>query len=142
MPFNGNKWDWSKGLSYKEIMAIINTEYDVNVIKIEDGKNDTAKNYQIRDYKGTFAVISSVTNPFCNTCNRIRLTADGKLKNCLFSKSETDLLTHLRKGSDIRPLILESIWDKKAQRGGMNNFTQLSNSALHSKNRTMVAIGG
>jgi molybdenum cofactor biosynthesis protein A len=142
MPFNGNKWDWSKGLSYKEMMAIITAQYGKIVLKIEDGKNDTAKNYQIADYKGTFAVISSVTNPFCDTCNRIRLTADGKIKNCLFSNSETDLLSHIRAGEDIQTLILQSIWDKKAQRGGMNTFTQLSNSILNSKNRPMVAIGG
>lgn len=142
MPFSGNKWDWSKGLSYKEMMALITAQYGKDILKIVDGKNDTAKNYQIAGYIGTFAVISSVTNPFCDTCNRIRLTADGKIKNCLFSNSETDLLSHLRKGEDIQPLILQSIWDKKGQRGGMNTFTQLSNSVLHNKNRTMVAIGG
>ncbi|MEO6902552.1 MAG: GTP 3',8-cyclase MoaA [Bacteroidia bacterium] len=142
MPFNGNKWDWSKGISFKEMMHIVNTAYNKNVVKIDDSKNDTAKNYKINGYQGTFAVISSVTNPFCDTCNRIRLTADGKLKNCLFSHSETDLLSSLRKGDAIQPLILESIWNKKAQRGGMNTFSQLSDAALHNNNRSMIAIGG
>lgn len=142
MPFNGNKWDWSKGLSYKEMMAIVNSKYAAGVLKIEDGKNDTAKNYKIKGFTGTFAVISSVSNPFCDTCNRIRLTADGKLKNCLFSNHETDLLSSLRSGNDISPLILESILNKKARRGGMNTFTQLSNPVTHTQNRSMLAIGG
>lgn len=142
MPFDGNKWNWSKGLSYNEMMGIINGGYKTKVSKIEDKKNDTAKNYQINGYRGTFAVISSVTNPFCDNCNRIRLTADGKLKNCLFSGFETDLLTPLREDIDIRPLIAESIWKKKAKRAGMNTINQFSASAIYNNNRSMVAIGG
>ncbi len=142
MPFNGNKWDWSKGVSHQEMMAIVENSYHEDVRKLEDGKNDTAKNYQIHGYKGTFAIISSVTNPFCDTCNRLRLTADGKLKNCLFSNTETDLLAHFRQGKDIHPLILESVMNKKAQRAGMNTFFQLSDPAGHLNNRSMIAIGG
>lgn len=142
MPFNGNKWDWSKGLSYKEIMSLVHATYQEDVIKIDDQKNDTAKNYRIKNYKGTFAVISSVTNPFCDTCNRLRLTADGKMKNCLFSNNESDLLTSLRSGQEIIPLILESVWNKKASRAGMNTLEQLSDPNEHNNNRSMLAIGG
>ena len=142
MPFEGNKWDWSKGISFKEIMTKMENRYGADVMKLEDGKNDTAKNYAIRNHIGTFAVISSVTNPFCDTCNRMRLTADGKIKNCLFSGSETDLLSAMRKGEDIVPLILESIWNKKKVRGGMNTFEDLSNPDLNQKNRSMISIGG
>lgn len=142
MPFNGNKWDWSKGCSYDEVMADIHAHYGNNIMKIEDAKNDTAKNYRIKNYKGTFAIISSVTNPFCDTCNRLRLTADGKIKNCLFSNSETDLLTALRNRMDITQLIRNNVWDKKASRGGMTTFEDYSNPTLHEQNRAMVAIGG
>lgn len=142
MPFDGNKWNPGKGLSYKEIMEIVNTRYNEKVFKIEDKKNDTAKNYRVNGYEGTFAVISSVTNPFCDTCNRLRLTADGKIKNCLFSGNETDLLTPLRSGQEISPMILEAVWNKKRKRGGMNTFTQLADSVRHNQNRSMVAIGG
>ena len=142
MPFNGNKWNWNKGLSYKEMMEVITAGYGANVQKLEDKKNDTAKSYRIKGYKGTFAVISSVTNPFCDTCNRIRLTADGKLKNCLFSNSETDLLALFRKGEDIRPAIIDSVLHKKARRAGMDTFEQFANPAEHSLNRAMSAIGG
>ena len=105
-------------------------------------KNDTAKNYQIRGYLGTFGVISPVTNPFCDTCNRMRLTADGKIKNCLFSTSECDLLTQLRQGKDIRESIKNNILAKKKERGGMVSFTSKGAEDLYFKNRTMTAIGG
>lgn len=142
MPFNGNKWDWSKGLSFKEMMERIHARYSENVIKLEDKKNDTTKAFQIKGYKGTFAVISSVTNPFCDTCNRLRLTADGKIKNCLFSNSETDLLTAFRAGEDITNLIRETVWHKKSVRGGMETFEDLSNAELNQQNRNMISIGG
>lgn len=138
MPFDGNKWDWSKGLSYKEILDMVKLNYRNNFSRIEDRKNDTSKNFRVHGYKGTFAIISSVTNPFCDTCNRIRLTADGKIKNCLFSDSEIDLLSAMRNGKDIAPMIRETIWFKKSMRGGMNTLADFGTQ----KNRSMVAIGG
>jgi molybdenum cofactor biosynthesis enzyme MoaA len=87
-------------------------------------------------------VISSVTNPFCDTCNRIRLTADGKIKNCLFSQSETDLLTAFRNGEDIRPLIIDTVLHKKKSRGGIDSFENPDNQKLFRNNRSMTTIGG
>lgn len=142
MPFVGNKWDWSKGVSFKDIMAKIEKQYGDDVLKLKDAANDTAKNYSIRNFQGTFAVISSVTNPFCDTCNRMRLTADGKIKNCLFSGTETDLLSAMRNREDIVPLILDSIWSKKMKRGGMVSFKDFSDPSRNQNNRSMVAIGG
>lgn len=142
MPFNGNKWNWNKGVSYKEIMRKVEIFYGSNVLKIEDMANDTAKNYRIKNHQGTFAVISSVTNPFCDTCNRLRLTADGKIKNCLFSNSETDLLTALRNGEDILKLIQDAVWDKKKSRGGMDTFEKYADPKSYGQNRAMNAIGG
>jgi len=143
MPFDGNSWDWSKGISYQEILLRAKKRFGENqVIKLTDQPNDTAKNYRIEGAKGTFAVISSVTNPFCDSCNRIRLTADGKIKNCLFSDSETDLLTPLRAGKDVLPIISDSIKNKKAVRGGMNTFKQFSDPGGHAENRSMTTIGG
>lgn len=142
MPFDGNKWNWDKGVSYQDILNLTSEKYGNELTRLEDKKNDTAKSFKIKNYQGTFAIISSVTNPFCDTCNRIRLTADGKIKNCLFSNSETDLLTALRSGENVEHLILDSIWNKKSSRGGMETFDQLSNPLEHGKNRAMVAIGG
>jgi len=142
MPFEGNKWDWSKGVSLNEILDTLGKKYGERVTKLQDKKNDTSKSYKIEGYKGTFAIISSITNPFCDTCNRIRLTADGKIKNCLFSNNETDLLSELRSGKDIVPLIMDSIHKKKQKRAGMDSFEDISNPEINSKNRPMITIGG
>lgn len=138
MPFDGNKWNWEKKVSYKEILEKVTDYYgEENFEKIIDGPNDTTKNFRIKGAKGTFGIISSVTNPFCDTCNRIRLTADGKLKNCLFSQSETDLLSALRNGNEIEEMILQNFRNKARERGGYESFEK---SKI--QNRSMVSIGG
>lgn len=143
MPFNGNQWDRSKLVSYAEIMEAIQSEFSHSDIeRLQDAPNDTAKNFKIANFSGSFAVISSVTNPFCSTCNRIRLTADGKLKNCLFSNSETSLLETLRAGESILPLIHQNLISKKAIRAGMDDALQFENPELFSQNRSMITIGG
>jgi molybdenum cofactor biosynthesis protein A len=143
MPFDGNQWNKEKLVSYAEILWQVNENYAAeNVERLIDKPNDTAKNHKITSYKGGFSVISSVTNPFCSTCNRIRLTADGKLKNCLFSNSETDLLDSLRAGKDIEPLIFQNIKSKMAMRGGMDDDAKFQNPELFSQNRSMIKIGG
>lgn len=143
MPFDGNQWNKEKLVSYAEIMEQVETFYsNQKVERIQDKPNDTAKNHKIENHKGSFSVISSVTNPFCSTCNRIRLTADGKLKNCLFSNSETSLLDTLRAGEDIKPLIFENIKAKHAMRGGMDDDAKFQNPQLFSQNRSMIKIGG
>jgi cyclic pyranopterin phosphate synthase len=141
MPFDGNKWDASKMVSYKEIMDCVNAAFSKdNIERLQDAPNDTAKNYKIKGYKGSFAIISSVTNPFCDSCNRLRLTANGQLKNCLFSAKESDLLTTLRQGKSIEPIIQKAVQGKLKMRGGMNTIEKLQNPQLHTKNRS--AIGG
>jgi molybdenum cofactor biosynthesis protein A len=143
MPFDGNQWNKEKLVSYAEILSQVNAFYtEQKVERTQDKPNDTAKNHKIKSYKGSFSVISSVTNPFCSTCNRIRLTADGKLKNCLFSNSETSLLDTLRAGVSIEPLIFQNIKSKHAMRGGMDDDVKFQNPALFSKNRSMIKIGG
>ncbi|OIQ93633.1 cyclic pyranopterin monophosphate synthase 1 [mine drainage metagenome] len=140
MPFSGNKWMSNKVFTWQNILAVIESQFDF--IKLKDEAHDTTKKYIVPGHVGTFAIISTMTAPFCSTCNRMRLTADGKMKNCLFSKDETDLLTALRNGEDIVPLILQNIHGKAAERGGqfVNNFTELQSAEIH--NRSMIAIGG
>jgi cyclic pyranopterin phosphate synthase len=143
MPFNGNQWDKSKLVSYAEIIETIQSEYTISEIeRLQDAPNDTAKNFRIASHLGSFAIISSVTNPFCSTCNRIRLTADGKLKNCLFSNSETPLLETLRSGQSILPLIHQNLVSKMAVRAGMDDDIKFQNPELFSQNRSMITIGG
>ena len=92
--------------------------------------------------KGTFAIISSVTNPFCDSCNRLRLTANGQLKNCLFSSGESDILTTLRAGKSIEPIIRKAVQAKFKVRGGMDTLKKLKEPKLHNNNRSMITIGG
>lgn len=141
MPFDGNNWNWDKKVSYKEILDIAHKHYsDKQLFKIEDQPNDTSRNYRLLESKGTFGIISSVTNPFCDTCNRIRLTADGKIKNCLFSQSESDLLTAYRNNEDIEAVIRKSINSKEKERGGNAEFSD--EMAENMINRSMTTIGG
>ncbi|MDC1326816.1 GTP 3',8-cyclase MoaA [Ulvibacter sp.] len=143
MPFDGNKWDMQKMVSYKEVMDIVNASFDEKEVeRLQDAPNDTSKNYKIKGYKGSFAIISSVTNPFCDSCNRLRLTANGHLKNCLFSATESDLLTTLREGKSIEPIIQKAVAAKLKVRGGMDTLEKLQEPKLHSQNRSMITIGG
>lgn len=143
MPFDGNKWDMSKMVSYAEVMKYVNEAFSEGEIeRLQDAPNDTSKNYKIKGYKGSFAIISSVTNPFCDSCNRLRLTANGRLKNCLFSSGESDLLTTIRAGNPIEPIIQKAVQAKFKVRGGMDTLEKLQEPKLHTNNRSMITIGG
>ncbi len=143
MPFDGNKWDLSKMVSHADVMQYVDEAFPkTDVIRLQDAPNDTSRNFKIKGYKGSFAIISSVTNPFCDSCNRLRLTANGQLKNCLFSATESDLLTTLRSGKPIAPIIQRAVAAKLKMRGGMDTLEKLQEPKLHSKNRSMITIGG
>jgi cyclic pyranopterin phosphate synthase len=140
MPFDGNQWMSDKLVTWQEMLAVIGAEYEIMVA--DNAPNDTSKNYRINGHRGSFAVISTMSAPFCSTCNRIRLTADGKIKNCLFSQEETDLLLALRKGEDVLNLIEQSLLLKHKELGGQfsKDFEKIDTNELH--NRSMIAIGG
>ena len=140
MPFDRNQWQSDKVITLQEILAIIQSKYQVQTL--ERKLHDTAKHFTIAGHKGTFAVISTMSAPFCGDCNRMRLTADGKMKNCLFSISETDILSAFRKGEAITPLIHENIYLKKQALGGQfsTDIGKIETDSLH--NRTMISIGG
>jgi cyclic pyranopterin phosphate synthase len=140
MPFSGNRWTSNKVFTWHEILEVVESRYVVE--KLENEKHDTAKKYRVTGHAGTFAVISTMSSPFCTGCNRIRLTADGKIKNCLFSKEETDLLTALRNGEEVLPLIQQNILAKKKELGGQftSDFAHIHAEDIN--NRSMITIGG
>ena len=140
MPFDGNQWKFDKTYSYIEMLADIRSKYTVE--KLTDKANSTSKSFRVEGGKGTFAVISTVSMPFCGTCNRIRVTAEGKLRNCLFSTKEWDLLSAHRNGEDIRPLIVESIQNKAEKLGGLPAFEDEEALQAQLSDRAMVKIGG
>lgn len=140
MPFSGNKWTSNQVFTMHEILSEIATKYDAIPVAAEP--NDTSKRFMIPSHVGSFAVISTMSAPFCDTCNRMRLTADGKLKNCLFSKSETDLLTALRNGEAVLPLIQETILAKAKALGGQFSGAFETIDTAKIDNRSMITIGG
>lgn len=143
MPFKDNKWDKSKMVSEDEILEQVYHEFGKTEIEeLPVPAHATAREYKLPGAKVSFGVISSVTNPFCDTCNRLRLTADGKLKNCLFSNNEADLLKLHRDGQDITPAVNLLVANKAAVRAGMVSSELFENKETHQKNRSMVRIGG
>ena len=140
MPFTGNWWTSNKVFTMHQMLQVIREKYVVD--RLVDEKHDTAKGYKVPGHQGTFAIISTMTSNFCGNCNRMRLTADGKMKNCLFSETETDLLTALRSGLDVVPLIHQNIHHKARELGGQftADFEHLHPEEIH--NRSMITIGG
>jgi len=108
MPFDGNKWNQRKMVSYREMLEIIREEYPT-LMKIADHKNDTSKTYQIPGFQGRIGFITSMTHNFCGTCNRLRITSDGNLKVCLFGNSEVSLRDIIRKENNGRPIEEEDL---------------------------------
>jgi GTP 3',8-cyclase len=140
MPFDGNQWNKEKVMTTAEMLEILKGQ--VTFKKLEDKPHATAKKFQVKDAKGTFAFITTMSNPFCGDCNRMRLTADGKMKNCLFGKDEMDILGAFRAGDEIRELIARSLFLKHEKLGGQfgNTFQETDESKL--VNRSMIKIGG
>ena len=87
MPFDDNKWNEKKYFPYEEMLKIIKQKYNLEKLSQKD-RNDTTKWYRVNDssYQGKIGFITSMSEHFCSTCNRIRVTADGQLKVSLFVK--------------------------------------------------------
>lgn len=110
-------WEKGKMLTSQQIKEIIETEYQLIPNKNVKG-NGPARYYQVVGGKGTIGFISPMSNHFCSECNRLRMTADGKLRGCLYAKQEVDLKAALaREANDdeLRDLFLQAI-DKKPAR--------------------------
>jgi len=100
MPFNGSDTEKpSITLNYKQIIERIQNKYPT-LIKLKDHANSTALNYKVEGFKGSFGVIPAFSRTFCGTCNRIRLTAQGMLKTCLYDEGVLDLKKIIRSGAD------------------------------------------
>lgn len=139
MPFDGNQWHWDKVFSEASILSLLETAFGTeNIKELPLTAHYISRNYQLKGAKGNFGMISTMTHSFCGGCNRIRLTADGHIKNCLFSNEETDLLTPLRAGEEVRTLIEQSILQKHKSNGGID----FSDPQTMHEHRSMIAIGG
>jgi cyclic pyranopterin phosphate synthase len=137
MPLDGDhSWKPDQVLTGAEIRAAIEAAYPLEPEPREP--HSTARVYRFADGRGRIGFINPVSEPFCADCNRIRLTADGRLRTCLFSLHETDLRGPLRDGADDRELELivrNAVWRKELKHHvGEPGFVQPM--------RTMSAIGG
>lgn len=119
MPLDADDvWGRNMYIPGKEIIEKINALYPLERVTLNgESKSDTAQRYRFADNGNEVGIIPSVSEPFCENCNRVRLTAEGKFRTCLFSIEETDLLTPLRDGApdtEIATLILEAVDRKEA----------------------------
>jgi cyclic pyranopterin phosphate synthase len=140
MPFTGNHWSSQQVVTAAQMLDLAKAKFEV--VKLEDKKHDTAKKFQVPGFQGTFAFITTMSAHFCGDCNRIRLTADGKVKNCLFGKEELDLLGALRKGEGVESLIRLSVSRKHQALGGQFSSDYQKADPDKIDNRSMITIGG
>lgn len=140
MPFTGNQWESEKVLTATQMLESVCSEFDI--VKLRDEPHATARKYKVVGFQGTFAFITTMSDQFCGTCNRMRLTADGKMKNCLFGKEEMDILGAFRRGEDVESVIRESVLRKHAALGGQMPADHRLVDAGSIENRSMIKIGG
>ena len=101
----------------REVIQRLQTRFDLRPVA-SDNPSATAKRWAFPDGRGEIGIIAPVSEPFCGHCNRIRLTADGKIRTCLFSVTEHDLRSHLRGGAGDEALgqwLKEVVWQKEAR---------------------------
>ena len=115
MPLDAEqKWERAKVVPSAEILAAIDAVYPL--VPEDTGGAEPATSFRFADgAPGAIGVIASVTEPFCDTCNRLRITADGQLRACLFAMQEADLRTPLRSGAsdaEIEAVIRAAVWAK------------------------------
>jgi GTP 3',8-cyclase len=137
MPLDADHaWSRERVLTGAETRAAIDAVYPLEPEPREP--HATARVYRFADGKGKIGFINPVSEPFCADCNRIRLTADGRLRTCLFSLNETDLRGPLRDGADddeLEQIVRDAVWLKELKHHvGEPGFIQPA--------RTMSAIGG
>jgi cyclic pyranopterin phosphate synthase len=137
MPLDGDHaWTPDSVLTGEELRQIIDVVYPLDELPREPSA--TARMYRFADGKGEIGFINPVSEPFCSDCDRIRLTAEGKLRTCLFSQYETNLRSPLRAGAsdaELEQIIRDAVWRKELKHHvGEPGFRQPA--------RTMSAIGG
>ncbi|XP_069624424.1 molybdenum cofactor biosynthesis protein 1 isoform X1 [Ranitomeya imitator] len=136
MPFDGNKWNFRKMVSYQEMLDTIRQKWP-ELEKVPTVLESTSKAYRVPRFQGQIGFITSMSDHFCGSCNRLRITADGNLKVCLFGNSEVSLRDCLRSGAseeELVQIIGAAVGRKKKQHAGMFSISQM-------KNRPMILIG-
>lgn len=131
-------WSMEKVVPTQEIIETIEHGMGMKLMPIEQRGSQPADRFMFEDGAGDIGFISSVSDPFCNNCNRLRLTSDGKLRTCLFSLKETDFKKLLRESEydeTIKEALLDAVWKKEP--GHLIN-----RPGFVRPSRTMSQIGG
>jgi molybdenum cofactor biosynthesis protein A len=149
MPFNDNGWNADRFFSYADMLDRIQgtdpkatTQQPIALERTIDGPNDTTKWYTVPGYLGRVGFITSMSDHFCGTCNRVRITADGQLKVCLFGSDEVSLRDALRAGvpaEDLELLVEAAVKRKNFALGGHGDMHGIKKA---NSNRPMILIGG
>ncbi|XP_075551839.1 molybdenum cofactor biosynthesis protein 1-like isoform X1 [Dermacentor variabilis] len=137
MPFDGNKWSRQKLVPFESMLSTIKKELPF-LERQEDEPNHTSKLFRVPGWTGKIGFITSMTEHFCGTCNRLRITADGNLKVCLFGGDEVSLRDAIRGKAtpdELLSLIGSAVLRKKFSHAGMDKLSTL-------RNRPMILIGG
>jgi cyclic pyranopterin phosphate synthase len=143
---NANEWTSKKLVPKKEIVEKIHARFPLKEIGRGHG-TAPAVDYEFADGGGQVGVVASVTEPFCSTCNRARLTADGKLVTCLFSSVGHDLKARLRGGATDEQLFefIAGIWRRRDDRYSSERLEAMKSSAYDPKTHKkieMITLGG
>jgi cyclic pyranopterin phosphate synthase len=137
MPLDADRaWTREKVLPNADIVAMIDAVYPLEPVGRE--RHGTARRYRFADGNGEMGFISPVSEPFCGDCNRIRLTAEGELRTCLFSMNETDLRGPLRGGAtdaELEEIVRDAVWRKELKH-------HVNDPGFVQPARTMSRIGG
>ena len=131
-------WRRDDMVTAEEILASLRAEFDLLPVAADVRGSAPAETWLVDGGPATVGVIASVTRPFCGACDRVRLTADGQLRNCLFARDEGDLRSLLRSGGDDEVLaerMRAVLWGKRAGHG-------IDDPAFLQPDRPMSAIGG
>ena len=137
MPFDGNRWSSDTMMTLEDTLSLLR-DANPGIARIPTPPHDVAVSYKLPGSVGSVSFIASMTQPFCSGCNRLRLTADGNLKVCLFGASEVSLRDAMREGAsdgELLELVGKALRRKHAAHAGMHAIAS-------SKNRPMTTIGG
>ncbi len=141
MPFNGVGQRTTKEVwNYTKILNLIKSEYQ-EIIPLQSEKSSTSHNFKIDNYKGSFGIIPAFTRTICNDCNRIRITATGLFKNCLFDEGVFNIRDFIREGAtndELKQLFLSTV-KKKPENGFIAEANRKNNKKV---SESMSTIGG